>query len=263
MSVHCAAAAAAVVVPTLGQRPEYLRRTLDSLKAQRGVGVAVVVVAPAAAQDVAAECAHRGVLFVEQTGRGMSQAINQGWEAAGAGAEFWGWLGDDDLLPPHSLHTAVAALQAAPHASMVYGRCCYIDENDHPLFEARPSRFAARLLRYGPDLVPQPGSLARAAAVRAVGCLDESLRFAMDLDLFLKLQEVGPIIYVPQKLASFRWHGGSTTRGDPTGSDSEARMVRQRTWVGPRAVIGPRIEPVAMLAGRVLHKFQRHRPQVR
>lgn len=248
-----------VVVPTLGQRPDYLRETLDSLEAQEGVRLHVVVVAPAAATDVQSETEGRGHRFLAQTGRGMSQAINQGWQHAGDDAEAWAWLGDDDLLAAGSLQTASAALRRSPRASMVYGRCAYIDARGELVYEARPSRAAAWLLRWGPDLVPQPGSLFRAAAVRRVGMVDESLRYAMDLDLFLRLADVGPVVYVPRVLASFRWHADSTTVADPGASDREARDVRARTWVGRRRA-GRALEPAAMLAGRLLHKAQRRTP---
>lgn len=245
-----------VVVPTLGQREDYLSLTLDSLEAQQGVRLQVVVVAPGSAAQEQTEA--RGHRFLSQSGRGMSQAINQGWREAGDGAEFWAWLGDDDLLPPGSLARASAALVGSPRASMAYGRCAYLDADGGLLFEARPSALAGRLLRWGPDLVAQPGSLARASAVREAGLLDESLRYAMDLDLFLRLKEVGPLRYLPVRLGCFRWHDGSTTVADPGASDREAREVRRRTWTGRRSV-GRATEPAAMFAGRVLHKLQRHR----
>ena len=141
---------------------------------------------------------------------------------------------------------------------MVYGRCRYVDGAGALLFEARPGRLAGALLRWGPDLVPQPGSVARAESVRTAGLLDETLRYAMDLDLFLRLKEKGRIDYLPVALASFRWHEGSTTVAGLDSSASEARMVRRRTWVGRRRV-GVVLEPLAMAAGRVLHRVQKRK----
>jgi GT2 family glycosyltransferase len=92
--------------------------------------------------------------------------------------------------------------------------------------------------------------------VRQVGLLDESLRYAMDLDLFLRLQDAGPVRYLPEALATFRWHPASTTVASSAASEAEARAVRARTWTGRRS-LGRAGEPLAMLAGRVLHKVQR------
>jgi GT2 family glycosyltransferase len=244
------------VVPTLGRRPDYLARTLASLRQAGNVQVTVVLVAPASADHLGAVAHDAGVTHMTQTGSGISNAINVGWREHGAGHEYWAWLGDDDELTDSSTATAVGYLQRHPKASMVYGWCDYIDGEGRQQFRARPSALAARLLRWGPDLVPQPGSVARASAVREVGYLDESLRYAMDLDLFLRLADVGKIGYVPRLLARFRWHEGSTTVGAPAESDAEARLVRARTWVGRRR-IGFATERPAMLAGRILHRTQR------
>ena len=244
------------VVPTLGRRPAYLERTLDSLRQDGGPPVSVVLVAPASATHVRELAADSGVSFLAQSGTGMGNAINDGWREHGGSHNYWAWLGDDDELAPSSAALAVDHLERNPRATMVYGWCDYIDADGKVRFQVRPSELAARLLRWGPDLVPQPGSVARASAVRAAGCLDETLRYAMDLDLFLRLADVGRIGYTPHLLARFRWHEGSTTVGAPAESDAEARLVRARTWVGRRR-IGFVTERPAMLAGRVLHRTQR------
>jgi hypothetical protein len=48
----------------------------------------------------------------------------------------------------------------------------------------------------------------------------------------------------------------STTVASSAASEAEARAVRARTWTGRRS-LGRAGEPLAMLAGRVLHKVQR------
>lgn len=244
------------VVPTLGLRPDYLAMALDSLIAQ-DYAVAVVVVAPADSTVARDAASARGVSFVPETTAGLSAAINEGFRRYGEGHEFWAWLGDDDCLAPDSTAASVRALHRHERASMVYGRCEYVDADGRRLFEVRPGRLAAHLLRWGPNLVPQPGSVARASAVRRAGLLDESLRYAMDLDLFLRLQDVGPLLYLPRLLGTFRWHSHSTTVSDQSGSEAEAQLVRRRTWTGTRAVVGPVVAPVAWQAGRVLHRLQR------
>ena len=244
------------VVPTLGQRRDYLAETLDSLQRQNHPHLTVVVVAPADATHVRAETDVRGIELVVQKGVGLSGAINEGFRAHGEGHEFWAWLGDDDTLTDGSTASAVAHLRQHPSASMVYGQCAYVDGDGRLLHVARPGPLAARLMRWGPNLVPQPGSVARAAAVRRAGLLDETLRYAMDLDLFLRLQDVGPVRYLPENLGTFRWHATSTTVAHSAASDAEARLVRARTWTGRRSA-GPVVEPFARVVGRVLHRVQR------
>jgi GT2 family glycosyltransferase len=205
---------------------------------------------------VAALCEEFGVRFIPQGSRGIGAAINYGWQLCGDAAEYWGWLGDDDLLAEGGVAWSVRALARMPAASMVYGDCEYIDETGRRLFVARPTRWAASLLRWGPNLVPQPGSLARAAAVAAAKGLDEALRYAMDLDLFLRLQRVGPIVYTPRTLAAFRWHEGSTTVSATANSEQEALYVRRRSWRGWERIAGRLLEVPAGLTGQVLYRMR-------
>jgi glycosyltransferase involved in cell wall biosynthesis len=246
-----------IVVPTLGARPELLRASLNSVVSQVSVPLTAVVVAPSTATSVAALCEELGVRFVAQASRGIGAAINYGWQLCGDVADYWGWLGDDDLLAEGGVAWSVRVLDRMPAAAMVYGDCEYIDAAGRRLFVARPTRWAASLLRWGPNLVPQPGSLARAAAVASAKRLDESLRYAMDLDLFLRLQRVGPIVYTPRTLAAFRWHEGSTTVSATANSEQEARYVRRRSWRGWERIAGRLLEVPAGLAGQVLYRVQR------
>lgn len=246
------------IVPTLGLRPEYLTETLRSMLTQDFPGIGVALVAPPGADLARAAADAHSLPFVEQSGKGMSNAINEGWRSLGEQYEFWAWLGDDDTLTPGSASRAVRYLQQHAGASMVYGRCLYVDADGRSLLMVHPSRLAARLMRWGPNLVPQPGSVARASAVRSAGLLDEAMCYAMDLDLFLKLKDVGRVAYLPVVLATFRWHEASTTVSGSVASENEARYVRVRTWSGLRKV-GHVLEPLARLAGTLLHKFQRRR----
>jgi hypothetical protein len=80
----------------------------------------------------------------------------------------------------------------------------------------------------GPQLIPQPGSLFRRSSFEQVGGLDESLKWAFDLDLFLKLRKVGKFGFLKEPLAEFRWHEGSLSVGSRQGSVDEASKVRRQ-----------------------------------
>jgi GT2 family glycosyltransferase len=214
------------IVPTLGQRADLLRQALLSVE-RSGHPVDLVVVTPhgSPAVGIAAEI---GARVVHDPGRGLSAALNAGLVTADLTCPYFGWLGDDDLLRPGALRATVMALQAQPEAVMVYGWCDYVDEDGRTFFVSRAGRWAARVIGFGPDLIPQPGSLMRLEAVQAVGGLDENLDFAMDLDLFLKLRSHGQLTPIRRTLAAFRWHADSLTVGNQKKSVDEADMVRKR-----------------------------------
>ena len=220
-----------LVVPTLGQRPEHLRACLASIS-QQGEAVQTLIVSPdvpvvrALADEFAAT-------WIQDPGS-QTAAINTGVRAAPASVRYVNWLGDDDLLEPGSVSVTMRAMEATPEATVAYGSCRYIDDEGHPLWVNSAGPWASRILGWGPDLIPQPGMLVRLDAWRAVGGLDETYRFAFDLDLLLKLKRLGPLIDVGQVVSSFRWHPDSLTVGDRDTNLAESERAK-RNALSPRA----------------------------
>ena len=171
-----------------------------------------------------------------ETGNTLPAAINQGFAALPPSIRYIAWLGDDDLLRPGSLTATQAYLDAHAKTSVVYGRCDYIDESGTVVWTNRSGPWAAPLLRVGPDLIPQPGSLFRRSAFVATGGLRTDLGWAFDLDIFLRLSRFGRLSYVRRTLAAFRWHAGSLSVGQRENSVREASQVRREflpAWVRP------------------------------
>ncbi|MBO9520722.1 MAG: glycosyltransferase [Nocardioidaceae bacterium] len=217
-----------MIVPTLGRRPDLLRLCLDSIASQQVGDIDIVLVAPPGT-GVEAVAEQYEARFVADPGRGgLSGALNAGLAAARPGTTYAAWLGDDDLLSLGSLQRTTSLLDQRPDAVMAFGWCDYIDERGEVVFRSRAGRLAAWILGWGPNLVPQPGSLMRYDAVMAVGALDESVRLAMDLDLFLRLRRRGRLVAIPATLASFRWHADSATVQGESVSMEESDRLRMR-----------------------------------
>lgn len=215
-----------VVVPTLGRRPEYLAQTVASVMAQQAPHDLVVVVPPTAveARTLAADV---GARVVDDPG-GLSAAVNAGLATAGPEHAYANWIGDDDLLAPDALARAGAVLESSPDVALVYGHCVYIDPDGRLLWTSRAGRLARVALAWGPNLIPQPGMLFRLADFHVVGGLDESLEYAMDLDLLLRLRRRGRFVDLGVPVSSFRWHPDSLTVGSRQASLSESEAVKRR-----------------------------------
>lgn len=214
-----------MVVPTLGTRPELLDQCLASIAGQ-SVAVEILLVAPEGNAVASGLALKYGARLLPDPGS-LAGAINLGAAAAGDHIHYLNWLGDDDLLEPESLTLTVACLEANPQATVAYGACRYIDEDGQELWVSRAGPWATRILAWGPDLIPQPGMLVRRKAWDEVGGLDESYKFAFDLDLLLKLKALGPLLDVGEIVSSFRWHGDSLTVGDRATSLRESERARR------------------------------------
>lgn len=220
-----------IVVPTIGTRMAFLDRCLASIAGQ-DVPADIVIVAPEVT-GMPALAARYGATVLPDPGS-LTTAINLGVATATEQHEYVNWLGDDDLLEPGSLMATTSALDANPDAVVAYGACRYIDEDDAELWVSQAGPWANRVLGWGPDLIPQPGMLVRLDAWRRVGGVDESYRFAFDLDLLLKLREHGRLLDVGEVVSSFRWHADSLTVGDRTTNLVESERAKRRA-LSPRA----------------------------
>lgn len=214
-----------LVVATLGQRPEFLLQTLESIRAQE-VPADIVIVAPLTSESVQAAARQYVVPVLADPGS-LTGAINLGAKELKAHHEYFNWLNDDDLLEPGSLAATVRALDENPDVVVAYGACRYIDPEGRQLWVSQAGKWATRILGWGPDLIPQPGMLVRASAWEKVGGVDESYKLAFDLDLLLKLKKLGAFVDVQQVVSSFRWHPTSLTVDDRNTNIAESERAKR------------------------------------
>ena len=231
-----APAAFLVVLPTLGDRLEFLEMTLRSCRDLAGlVPTTVAMVVPTDAVEARALGSQYGAVLIDDPGSGMADAVN-----AGIGArtteEFYVWVGDDDELVPQGVAALMEALGNRPSAVVAYGHCDYIDGTGSVIGRSKAGPLATALLPWGPNLIPHPGTIVRLDALEAVGGFDSRLSYALDLDVFLKLRRVGDFITAPTVSARFGWHADSATVADRSSSAREAITVKNRhlpAWLRP------------------------------
>ena len=215
-----------VVIPTLGDRPEYLQESILSI---RQAGTAhISVVRPERASAIDQALGGKVDSIVDDPGRGLAHAINTGINCLPTNVKYSTWLGDDDRLVAGSLLKVSMYLDEKFDAALVFGQCQYIDASGQKLWLNKSGKWTELLMLCGPQLIPQPGSLFRRSSFEQVGGLDENLKWAFDLDLFLKLRKAGKFGFLNEPLAEFRWHEGSLSVGSRQGSVDEASKVRRR-----------------------------------
>lgn len=212
------------MVPTLGQRPDYLEKCLSSIRAAGNAHI--VLVAPSSFNSD--NLRPKGLFDsqVADNGTGLPESISKGIGSFPNSVEYINWLGDDDLLTPDSLLITEQVLDSSPDSVMAFGACDYIDSQGYVVWKNKSGHWAVPLLRFGPDLIPQPGALFRRAAFEAVGGLRTDLGWAFDFDLFIRLSKAGQIRYIDRTLAQFRWHPESLSVEHRKKSVGEANQVR-------------------------------------
>jgi GT2 family glycosyltransferase len=216
--------AVGVVVPTIGERPQYLDLTLKSI---REAGDSYIVLVGRKGFDATSYQKSGSVdHYIDELETSVPNKINQGFRAIPESIEYITWIGDDDLLAPGSLDVAVSVLGQPGKPVLVFGHCQYIDSEGNDVLVKRSGSWAVPLLRFGPQLIPQPSAVFRRDAFEKAGGLSDKFEFAFDFDLFLKLTKVGKAVFIDQILSSHRWHATSLTYSRRWDSVKEASAVR-------------------------------------
>ncbi len=227
-----------VVLPTLGQRLDTLEQALASISAERAdQELTLVVVAPPAATEARERATAHGAVIVDDPRAGLAGAMNAGLRARTT-EEYYVGIGDDDLLRRGGIATLVSLVEAKPGAVVAYGACEYIDAESRVIGVNNSGALAHRILSWGPDLVPHPGTVISLNALEAVGGFDESRPHTMDLDAFLKLKKQGTFVATRVPVSAFRWHADSLSVANRSIAVREALDVK-------RALLPRALRPVA------------------
>lgn len=239
-------------MPTVFSRPQYLPLAARAIRDSGDCFVLLASPVPSSeAQGLVAQLFESGQIdshLIETPGLPLAEKLNEALRALPDDCEYIGWLGDDDILLPGALEAAAKVMDQNPEVVMIYGDCDYISSTGKVLFTNHSSNFAAKLLSFGPQLIPQPGSLWRRSVFEKVGGLSREFNLAFDFDLFVKLSKEGTLRHIPQTLAQFRWHKDSlSVKYRPT-SVAEASQVRRNHYEGIMGIIWPLWEPFVMIA---------------
>ena len=141
--------------------------------------------------------------------RGQADAINRALRRCSG--DILAWINADDFYEPGAFAHAADALIANPGASAVVG-AAWMAFPDGTRTRRRPTDLSrSGLLHWRENWFAQPAVFFRRDAWERVGPLDESLGWAFDLDLWLRLSEIGPLVPIDAVLATFREHPASKT----------------------------------------------------
>jgi glycosyltransferase involved in cell wall biosynthesis len=207
-----------VVIP-VRDGARYLRPCLDSVMAQtRPVRAAVAVDdgSTDATPDILADYQRRwpALQVVRTDKRGLPHARNTG--IAICRAPFVAFLDSDDVWAAHKLERQLGLFAACGlRVGFVYCGYSLIDDNGRP----SERRVIAPTLRgdvladllLGGNLISGSGSavVARRSLLERAGEFDESLSFAEDWDLWLRLAELCQVDFIPEPLVTIRLHDES------------------------------------------------------
>ena len=200
-----------IVTPSYNQA-KYLERTILSVLNQTYSEIEYIIIdggSTDGSREIIEKYADRIHYWVSEPDKGQTDAINKGF--AQARGDVLAWLNSDDTLEPQAVAQAVTYLQQNPQVGLVYGHGFFINANDEKIGEFPSAQTSYAKLRQGYVHICQQAAFWRADLWKQIGPLDDSIYFAMDYDLWLRLAKTSEIRYVPEHWANFRLHGEAKT----------------------------------------------------
>jgi glycosyltransferase involved in cell wall biosynthesis len=195
----------------------YLAQTLDTLLAQTLRDFELIVVDDGSADATPHileeyEKNDPRVRPLRITHAGIVDAANAG--IAAARSDLIARADSDDLYMPQRLEKQVEYLNAHPEVVAVGSRMMVIEPYGSPVrmsdHKLTHEEIEADLLRGVGWAMPQPVAMLRKDVALRVGGYRNKYPWSEDLDLFLRMAEAGRLANLPDVLAKYRHHPGST-----------------------------------------------------
>jgi glycosyltransferase involved in cell wall biosynthesis len=179
--------------------------------------------------EIVRKYAGRLAYWVSEPDGGQADAINKGLRRSTG--EVVAWLNSDDYYLPGALAAVAEAYAKNPHAPFYFGDGYRVDEKGQKLATFYPDGkvlFSRLALIYGLNNVLQPATFMNRARLAEVNYLDESLRYGLDTDLWIRLAEKTAPVAVPVPLAASREYGATKTSTGSFERVEELRRIAER-----------------------------------
>jgi glycosyltransferase involved in cell wall biosynthesis len=163
--------------------------------------------------------------WVSEPDGGQTHAIQKGFDRVTG--SVWNWLNSDDLLEPNALQTLAIAYKNSSKSSIYSGNLLMFGLGKSSVHPKCFQTLSELICVWEKWPTPQPAVFLSSSACRQIQGLNESLHYAMDYDLYLRLALI-PNFYavdVAVPLARFRRHPLSKTCSKGTAFKSEILQV--------------------------------------
>jgi glycosyltransferase involved in cell wall biosynthesis len=227
-----------IVTPSYNQG-KYLEETIRSVITQKGDFFIDYIVMDGGSTDTSVDLLKKyealiktggfkprclGVDFrwVSEKDRGQTHAINKGFQIATG--EIVSWINSDDLYFDDAFFTVAGHFLKDPESDFIFGDGDVIDETGRLQWEWLSRPYDLKLMKSYHFLwndftnyIMQQATFWRSSIFNKIGMLDESFRYAMDVEYWIKAGEAGlKLKHIPVKLGKFRMIHGTKSLSSPT-----------------------------------------------
>jgi len=171
------------------------------------------------------------IRFISRLNKGLTPTMNE--MLALAQGEFIAIIENDDIAFLDRFSRQLEFLRCHPEVVCVGGAQVLIDESGRlltSLLLPEADVEIQKLALAGHCSICHPGAMIRRSAMIQVGGYDETMSMAHDLDLWLRLGEIGALANLKDAVIKYRLRTDSISGQNPIKQRKEAQAVCERAW---------------------------------
>lgn len=166
------------------------------------------------------------IRWISERDRGIADAMNKGVRLATG--EVVAHIHSDDSYLPRALSEVVRAFQDNSSRRWVTGLLRYVNEEGAVLYDTtiKDSYSFDSLMKR--NLIGHPATFLKRELFEEVGLFDESVKYAMDYDLWLRITRTCEPLAINKALATFRFHQESLSSRELINAITEEYSLKRK-----------------------------------
>ena len=198
------------VTPSFNQG-KYIEQTIQSVLGQDYANFEHLVIDGGSTdQTISILKKYPHLKWVSERDKGQADALNKGFRMAEG--DIIAWINSDDWYEPGTFEAVAKFFSENPDKNVVMGDCNLVDENGR-VFDivVNRERGFEQIRRYwvGRSIPTQPAIFFKRALLEEPALLDETMHFAMDYELWLRLSRANRFYHIDRVVANYRFHGAA------------------------------------------------------